>query len=81
MPMPLSPCSTATTGRPGRRKALGEFTDADLQALYDQLIRQGNESAADALKVGLAIEEIDILDLQERWLRRTTQTSRWSSGT
>jgi hypothetical protein len=51
---------------PADGKALGEFTDADLQALYDQLIRQGNESAADALKVGLAIEEIDILDLQDR---------------
>ncbi len=45
---------------------VGEFTDADLQALYDQLVAQGSQSVADALKVGAAIEEIDILDLQER---------------
>lgn len=51
---------------PADGKALGEFADPDLQELYDQLIRQGNKSAADALEVGLAIEEIDILDLEER---------------
>ena len=45
---------------------LGEFSDAKLQALYDQLVAQGGKSVADALKVGVAIEEIDILDLQER---------------
>lgn len=46
--------------------ALGEFTDPALQALYDQLVAQGSLSLADALKVGAAIEEIDILDLEER---------------
>ena len=45
---------------------VGEFTDADLQALYDQLVAQGNQSVAEALKVGAAIEELDILDLEER---------------
>jgi hypothetical protein len=44
----------------------GTFTDPKLQSLYNQLIVKGSKSAADALKVGLAIEEIDILDLQER---------------
>jgi hypothetical protein len=44
----------------------GVFTNPDLQALYDQLVAQGSVSLADALKVGAAIEEIDILDLQER---------------
>jgi len=44
----------------------GLFTDPDLQALYDQLVDQGSASLADALKVGAAIEEIDILDLEER---------------
>jgi hypothetical protein len=43
---------------------MGEFTNPDLQALYNKLIVQGSESLADALKVGAAIEEIDILDLQ-----------------
>lgn len=46
--------------------APGQFTDANLQALYDQLVAQGSLSLADALKVGAAIEEIDILDLQTR---------------
>ncbi len=51
---------------PTAGKALGEFTNAELQALYTQLIAQGSRSVADALKVGAAIEEIDILDLQAR---------------
>ena len=44
---------------------VGRFNDPDLQALYDQLVEQGSISLGDALKVGAAIEEIDILDLQE----------------
>ena len=44
----------------------GSFSDPELQALYDQLVAQGSVSLADSLKVGAAIEEIDILDLQER---------------
>ena len=51
---------------PAAGNDLGEFTDEKLQALYDQLVAQGSKSVADALKVGAAIEEIDILDLQER---------------
>lgn len=46
--------------------AAGEFTNQDLQALYDQLIQQGSQSLVDAIRVGAAIEEIDILDLQSR---------------
>ncbi len=42
------------------------FTDPGLAALYDQLVAQGSLSLSEALKVGAAIEEIDILDLQER---------------
>jgi len=44
----------------------GVFTDPELQALYTQLVAQGSASLADAFKVGGAIEEIDILDLQSR---------------
>jgi hypothetical protein len=51
---------------PASGNALGEFTDPKLQSLYNQLIAQGSKSVADALKVGAAIEEIDILDLDER---------------
>jgi len=43
---------------------VGVFVNADLQALYNDLIAWGSQSLADALKVGAAIEEIDILDLQ-----------------
>jgi len=51
---------------PADSNAVGVFTNPDLQALYDQLVAQGSQSISDALKVGAAIEEIDILDLEER---------------
>ncbi len=51
---------------PAAGNAVGVFTDPTLQSLYDQLVAQGGLSVADALKVGAAIEEIDILDLKER---------------
>ncbi len=58
----------ATYGLPDPAADLGpgQFTNADLQALYNQLTAQGSQSLAEALKVGAAIEEIDILDLQTR---------------
>ena len=43
----------------------GVFTDPDLQKLYDGLVAQGGLSVAEAYKVGVAIEEVDIVDLQE----------------
>ena len=46
--------------------AAGEFKNTELQALYNQLIAQGSESLEAALRVGTAIEEIDILDLEEQ---------------
>jgi hypothetical protein len=42
----------------------GLFTNLDLQALYNDLVTQGSLSMANALKVGGAVEEIDIIDLQ-----------------
>jgi len=51
---------------PSAGLAEGQFNDPELQALYDQLTQQGSQSLEDALMVGAAIEEIDILDLQER---------------
>ncbi len=50
---------------PSAGLAAGEFQNAELQALYDELIARGSESLEAALRVGAAIEEIDILDLQE----------------
>jgi len=43
---------------------IGVFTDVTLQDLYDTLIAQGSASLIDALLVGAAIEEIDIIDIQ-----------------
>lgn len=43
----------------------GVFTNPELQELYTQQVETGSQSLADALKVGAAIEEVDILDLQD----------------
>ena len=59
---------------PAAGTAPGEFVNADLQALYDKLIEQGNQSLSEALKIGAAIEEIDILDL-EKHLAQTDNAS------
>ena len=40
------------------------FNNPDLQSLYEELTARGSLSQSEALKVGGAIEEIDILDLQ-----------------
>jgi hypothetical protein len=50
---------------PAANSNIGEFSNTALQDLYNQLIEQGSQSLADALKVGALIEEIDILDLEE----------------
>lgn len=46
----------------------GVFSDPVLQGLYDALIAQGSSSLVDALLVGAAIEEIDIIDIESRKL-------------
>jgi len=51
---------------PATGNPIGVFTNPELQALYNQLIAQGSQSFAAALKVGGAIEEIDTRDLQVR---------------
>lgn len=47
-------------------KGPGEFSNETLQRLYDDLVSRGSASVKDALQVGAAVEEIDILDLEER---------------
>lgn len=47
-------------------KPAGEFSNETLQSLYNDLVSRGEASLEEALRVGAAIEEIDILDLQER---------------
>ena len=49
---------------PAESTIAGEFTNEELQKLYDQLIVLGTQSLEKAYKVGAAIEEIDILDLE-----------------
>ena len=46
--------------------APGTFSNAEIQALYDALVTEGSTSVRDALVVGAVIEEIDLLDLQNR---------------
>jgi hypothetical protein len=58
---------------PAAGNAIGEFTDPFLQQLYDDLMVQGSQSSIEALKVGVAIEEVDIADLQ-RYLETTNRT-------
>lgn len=49
---------------PAAGKAAGSFTDPQLQALYTSLVAQGSASLDAAYQVGLAIEKLDISDLQ-----------------
>lgn len=49
---------------PADGTAAGEFTNPDLQALYEDLVALGAQSLSDALKVGATIEDLDIFDLQ-----------------
>lgn len=48
-----------------RSSQVGVFQNQDLQALYNKLIAQGSQSVSEAYKVGVAIEELDIADLQK----------------
>lgn len=51
---------------PAAGNDVGTFANVTLQGLYDQLVAQGSQSLADALKVGAIIEDLDIFDLQQR---------------
>lgn len=51
---------------PAAGRAAGTFTNATLQGLYDQLVKQGTQSLAAALRVGATIEDLDIIDLDLR---------------
>jgi hypothetical protein len=46
-----------------RSSEIGVFKNAELQKLYNDLIAQGSQSAGEAFKVGVAIEEKDIADI------------------
>ena len=44
--------------------AVGEFDDPVFQAMYDDMVAEGSTSLQAAANVGIAIEELDIADLQ-----------------
>jgi hypothetical protein len=50
---------------PAAGKDVGVFVNETLQELYDRTVEEGRQSLASALRVGAAIEEIDIVDLEE----------------
>lgn len=50
----------------GANQPSGVFVDTTLQALYDDLMTQGNTSLIEALKAACLIEETDIKDLRDR---------------
>lgn len=50
---------------PTEGMAAGEFSDVDLQAMYDDLVTSGSASLADAADVGIFIETTDIADLSD----------------
>lgn len=58
---------------PAAGKAPGQFTNPQLQSLYNELVAKGNTSLPDALAVGVTIEKVDIQDLETR----LGETSRW----
>ncbi|MEZ4642827.1 MAG: DUF2202 domain-containing protein [Chloroflexota bacterium] len=62
----LNLLNTYQLADPAAGNGVGVFTDPALQALYNQLVAQGTQTLSDALRVGAAIEEIDILDLDAR---------------
>lgn len=49
---------------PAAGNEIGEFTDEELQGLYNELIEMGMESGLAALKVGGIIEETDMEDIK-----------------
>jgi hypothetical protein len=56
---------------PTLTRAAGVFRDQELQALYNELTEKGSASVAEAFAVGIAIEELDISDL-EKMLKATS---------
>lgn len=50
---------------PAAGLAAGEFSDPEVQALYDSLVEQGSTSLTEAYRVGATIEELDIADLRD----------------
>ncbi len=50
---------------PVKSDKIGQFTNKELQTLYNELIQKGDKSLVDALEVGATIEDLDIFDLDK----------------
>jgi len=53
---------------PSATRVAGQYQSITLQALYTQLVATGTPSLIEALKVGAAIEEIDMIDINKALL-------------
>ena len=62
-----------TLADPAATLAAGVYQNASLQTLYTQLVAAGTPALVEALKVGAAIEEIDIIDLKKALLEIDNQ--------
>ncbi|MDO9290160.1 MAG: DUF2202 domain-containing protein, partial [Hydrogenophaga sp.] len=61
---------------PAAGNTVGVFQNPDLQALYNQLVADGSVSLIDALKVGVHIEELDMVDINTHLARVDNQDIR-----
>jgi hypothetical protein len=61
---------------PAAGNAVGVFQNPDLQALHNQLVADGSVSLIDALKVGVHIEELDMVDINTHLARVDNQDIR-----
>jgi hypothetical protein len=55
----------------------GSFKNAELAKAYADLIKQGSQGLAQAIKVGIAIEEMDIVDLEKAMALSANQDVRY----
>ena len=58
---------------PIKSNEAGMFINVELQSLYDSLIAVGSNSLIDSLMVGAEIEEVDLIDLEVRYLESDNQ--------
>jgi hypothetical protein len=65
-----------TLADPAATTAPGVFQNATLQGLYTQLVAAGTVSYVDGLKVGAAIEELDMIDINTALLQVDNQDIR-----
>lgn len=56
-----------------RSSQVGVFKNQELQALYNQLVEQGNMNETEAYKAGVIIEEKDIADISAQLATTTDQ--------